>query len=76
MNDGVQFAGPGQQLHSLREHEQAAGLRYFSLPAGYAKSQALAEYSNAEAALDAFHLARRTTRSALMAAIAVALIRL
>ena len=76
MNDRVELCVPWQQLQSLRVAEQTAGLRYFSFPAGYEKSQALAEFSNAGAALAAWRVMRRTTRRALMAAIATALTRL
>jgi len=49
-----------QELYALLETEQAAQQRWLALPVGYEKSQALAEYSNAVAAVSAMR--RRHTR--------------
>jgi hypothetical protein len=47
-----------QELYALNEVEQAALLRSLALPVGYEKSQALAEYSNAVAAVSAMQRRR------------------
>ena len=47
-----------QQLYALIEVEQATLLRSLALPAGYEKSQVLAEYSNAVAAVSAMRQRR------------------
>ena len=53
---------PGALLSNLQEAEQTSGLRFFSLPAGYEKAQALAEYWNASARLDEFLSGNRRTQ--------------
>ena len=47
-----------QELYALIEVEQATLLRSLALPVGYEKSQALAEYSNALAAVSAMQQRR------------------
>jgi hypothetical protein len=47
-----------QELYALVEVEQATLLRSLALPVGYEKSQALAEYSNALAAMSAMQQRR------------------
>jgi hypothetical protein len=47
-----------QELYALIEMEQATLLRSLALPVGYEKSQALAEYSNAVAAVSAMQRRR------------------
>jgi hypothetical protein len=49
----IEFEPLEQQLYALIEVEQATLLRSLALPVGYEKSQALAEYSNAVAAVSA-----------------------
>lgn len=54
----IEFEGLEQELDALIEVEQAALLRSLALPVGYEKSQALAEYSNAVAAVSALQQRR------------------
>jgi hypothetical protein len=49
--DSFEFERLEQELYALIEVEQATLLRSLALPVGYEKSQALAEYSNAVAAV-------------------------
>jgi hypothetical protein len=49
----IEFERLEQELYALIEMEQATLLRSLALPVGYEKSQALAEYSNAVAAVSA-----------------------
>ena len=49
----LEFERLEQDLYALIEVEQATLLRSLALPVGYEKSQALAEYSNAVAAVSA-----------------------
>ena len=55
---GVESERLQQELYALIEMEQATLLRSIALPAGYEKSQALAEYSNAVAAVSAMQQRR------------------
>ena len=54
----IEFERLEQELYALTEVEQATLLRSLSLPVGYEKSQALAEYSNAVAAVSAMQQRR------------------
>jgi hypothetical protein len=54
----IEFERLEQELYALIEVEQATLLRTLALPVGYEKSQALAEYSNALAALSAMQQRR------------------
>ena len=54
----VEFERLEQELYALIEVEQATLLRSLALPVGYEKSQALAEYSNALAAVSAMQQRR------------------
>ena len=54
----IEFERLEQELYTLIEAEQATLLRSLALPAGYEKSQALAEYSNAVAAVSAMQRRR------------------
>jgi hypothetical protein len=54
----MEFERLEQELYALIEVEQATLLRSLALPVGYEKSQALAEYSNAVAAVSAMQQRR------------------
>jgi hypothetical protein len=54
----IEFELLEQELYALIEVEQATLLRSLALPVGYEKSQALAEYSNAVAAVSALQQRR------------------
>ena len=54
----IEFERLEQELYALVEVEQATLLRSLALPVGYEKSQALAEYSNAVAAVSAMRQRR------------------
>ena len=54
----MEFERFEQELYALIEVEQATLLRSLALPVGYEKSQALAEYSNAVAAVSAMQQRR------------------
>ena len=54
----MEFERFEQELYALIELEQATLLRSLALPVGYEKSQALAEYSNAVAAVSAMQQRR------------------
>lgn len=54
----IEFERFEQELYALIEMEQATLLRSLALPVGYEKSQALAEYSNALAAVSAMQQRR------------------
>jgi len=54
----LEFERFEQELYALIEVEQATLLRSLALPVGYEKSQALAEYSNAVAAVSAMQQRR------------------
>jgi hypothetical protein len=54
----IEFERLVQELDALIEVEQATQLRSLALPVGYEKSQALAEYSNAVAAVSALQQRR------------------
>ena len=54
----MEFERLEQELDALIEVEQATLLRSLALPVGYEKSQALAEYSNAVAAVSAMQQRR------------------
>jgi hypothetical protein len=56
---GIEFERLGQELNALIEMEQATLLRWLALPVGYDKSQAVAEYSNAVAAVSAMQQRRQ-----------------
>jgi hypothetical protein len=49
----IEFEQSERELYALIEAEHMALLRSLALPVGYEKSQALAEYSNAVAAVSA-----------------------
>ena len=55
---GIELERLGQELYALIEAEQATLLRSLALPVGYEKTQALAEYSNAVAAVSAIQQRR------------------
>jgi hypothetical protein len=54
----IEFERLELELHALIEMEQSTLLRSLALPVGYEKSQALAEYSNAVAAVSAMQQRR------------------
>jgi hypothetical protein len=56
--DSFEFERIEHELYALIEVEQATLLRSLALPVGYEKSQALAEYSNAVAAVSALQQRR------------------
>jgi hypothetical protein len=55
---GIELERLEQGLYALIEVEQATLMRSLALPVGYEKSQALAEYSNAVAAVSAMQQRR------------------
>jgi hypothetical protein len=59
---GIEFERLEQELYALIELEQAILMRSLALPVGYDKSQALAEYSNAVAAVSAMQQRRERFR--------------